>query len=120
MIESLLHRIERLERSAGTAGEALGPSPNDAASIDGAAPAERALERTLTRNGALLLLQGRFDIEPALAYTHSRTSGPVFLAEGNASVVSIGEDAVDRDEVKVGLDLRTGLLGDAQVEANLP
>lgn len=123
MIESLLRRIERLENGESPDVTAEGtdePRPKGTIGIVNSSPAERALERTLTRGGALLLPRGQFEIEPALGYTHSDAGGPVFLAEGDSNVVFIGENAVDRDELRASAELRAGLPGDAQFEVELP
>ncbi len=81
---------------------------------------ERALERTLTQAGALLLPFGQVEIEPGLSYTRRETSSPVFVTSGDAGVVFIGEDRVERDEVRATLDLRAGLPFDSQIELTLP
>jgi hypothetical protein len=143
MIASLLARLEAVERGGpGSRGAALPPPPtllngvtqaaaDDA--VDGAMAAdagpsgaenpndvERALERTLTRAGALLLSPGQMEIEPALSYTRRETSSPVFVSTGDAGVVFIGEDEVERDEVQASLDVKFGLPFDSQLEVSLP
>jgi len=94
-------------------------APPDQAPADQAA-VERALERTLTRAGALLLRPGEIEIEPALSYTRRETSDPVFVTSGDAGVVFIGENEVERDEVTASLDVKAGLPFDSQIELTLP
>ncbi len=93
--------------------------PSDQAPPDQAA-VERALERTLTRAGALLLRPGEIEIEPALSYTRRETSDPVFVTSGNASVVFIGENELERDEVTASIDVKAGLPFDSQIELSVP
>lgn len=81
---------------------------------------ERALERTLTQAGVLLLRPGQLEIEPALAYTRRQISSPAFVSNGDAGVIFIGEDMVERDEVRASVDLKVGLPLDSQVEVSLP
>jgi hypothetical protein len=143
MIASLLARLEAVERGGpGSRGAALPPPPTllngvtqvaagdgvDGAVAPAAGPAgatspddvERALERTLTRAGALLLNPGQMEIEPGLSYTRRETSSPVFVSTGDAGVVFIGEDEVERDEVQASLDVKFGLPFDSQLELSLP
>jgi len=80
----------------------------------------RALERSLTRDGALLLPAGRAEIEPGLRYQRSSETGPVFVSNGDPLVVFVGEDEVERDLVVASLDLRLGLPFDSQLELHLP
>lgn len=81
---------------------------------------ERALERTLTRAGALLLQPGQLELEPSINYTRRSTSSPVFVSNGDTGVIFVGEDEVERDEVRASLDLKVGLPFDSQVELMLP
>jgi hypothetical protein len=143
MIASLLARLEAVERGGpGSQGAALPPPPTllngmtqvaAGNAVDGpVAPAagssgaprqddvERALERTLTQAGALLLNPGQMEIEPGISYTRRETSSPVFVSTGDAGVVFIGEDEVERDEVRASLDVKFGLPFDSQLELSLP
>ena len=81
--------------------------------------AERALERTLTAEGALLLPPGRVEIEPSVQYTRRESDGIVFDRAPNG-VTNFGEVEVERDETRIGLDLRVGLPLNAQLEVGLP
>ena len=145
MIASLLARIEAVERGGpGSRGTALPPpfdlsadappsiigagtaAPAPAAGPDESGPAadpdevERALERTLTRAGVLLLRPGQIEIEPALAYVRRETNSPVFVSSVDSGLVFIGDDRVERDEVRASLDLKVGLPFDSQVEVSVP
>lgn len=76
--------------------------------------AERALERTLTAEGALLLPAGRFEIEPSVQYLRRETD--TFRIEPD----DFGEVSVERDETTVGVDFRLGLPFDTQLEFGVP
>lgn len=107
----------------GTGAEpAAGPATT--AEAEPAPPAraevERALERTLTRAGALLLRPGQIELQPRISYTRRSTSSPVFVSNGDAGVIFVGEDQVERDEVRTSLDVKVGLPFDAQVEVFVP
>ena len=145
MIASLLARLEAVERGGpGSRGTALPPPfelldgenreitargpgvPAPAAGPAGSEAAadpeevERALERTLTRAGVLLLRPGQIEIEPGLSYTRRETSSPVFVSSADSGAVFIGDDRVERDEVRASVDLKVGLPFDSQVEVSLP
>lgn len=124
---SLQSEILNGVQPAATNGDTASPSVGGAwasndpeAETDDPAIVERALERTLTQAGALLLPFGQAEIEPGLSYTRRETSSPVFVTNGDAGVVFIGEDRVERDEVRATLDLRAGLPFDSQIELTLP
>ena len=145
MIASLLARLEAVERGGpGNRGAALpppfdllaeendlvtgrgpaGPEPAAGPGERAAAPdpdeVERALERTLTRAGVLLLRPGQIELEPGLSYTRRETSSPVLVSAADSGVVFIGDDRVERDEVRASVDLKVGLPFDSQVELSLP
>jgi len=91
-------------------------TPGEAPGIVAVDPeaAERALERTLTAEGALLLPAGRFEIEPSVQYLRRETDS--FLIEPG----DFGEVDVERDETTLGLDIRLGLPFDTQFEIGVP
>ena len=85
--------------------------------------AERALERTLTAEGALLLPRGRVEIEPSVRYERSERDEFVGIdvdGDGGIGLGEVGTAQVDRDDTELGLDLRVGLPFDAQLEIGLP
>lgn len=82
------------------------------------AAAQRALERTLTQSGALLLTPGTYEVTPSFSYARSEQSSPV-LAEINGGVVALNERR-QSNEFTPRLDLRMGLPYNAQFEASLP
>ncbi|MCG8694221.1 MAG: hypothetical protein MI806_23685 [Minwuiales bacterium] len=79
---------------------------------------DRALERTLVQEGALLLPFGKAQIEPSFGYTRRENDAPVFFTEGVSTFLA--ERDVRRDEFEVELELRIGLPWDAQFEVGLP
>jgi hypothetical protein len=101
-IERQQQRIEMLERAltpprvATGAGAATAPE-------DAAADSNRALERALVREGALLLSSGTVEVEPNFVISHSS-----------------GDGGFRRNSFGPGLTLRAGLPGRSQVEASLP
>lgn len=85
--------------------------------------AERALERTLTAEGALLLPRGRIEIEPSVRYERDERDEFVGLdvdGDGTIGLGEVGPAQVDRDETELGLDLRVGLPFNTQLEIGLP
>jgi hypothetical protein len=76
--------------------------------------AERALERSLTATGALLLPYGQIEIEPSFTYTRADIREQVFTPAGFAQV------RVRRNEFGQGLGGRVGLPFAAQAELSLP
>ena len=141
VISDLLRRVETLERGWNELPEALtAPEAQDGADVDvdadaepapetdGAAEpgrlvvdpedAERALERTLTTTGLLLLSPGAVEVSPSLSYTRDEDSAPVFFeADGTTTVAT---QKLRRDIVDAGLDVQVGLPFDSQLELSLP
>jgi len=71
--------------------------------------AERALERTLTETGALLLPRGVVEVDPSITY--GRIEEDYTLWTGRT---------VGTNEVRAAVDLRVGLPWDSQFELGLP
>ncbi len=108
-----------------TTAEAAPPADRPAApgtvEVDEEA-AERALDRTLTDVGALLLPAGRMEIAPSISYTRRETQSTAntFVTVGG-DLVAVAQDVrVDRDEVRPTVDLRIGLPWDTQFEVGIP
>lgn len=80
--------------------------------------AERALERSLTREGVLLLPKGFLEIEPGLTYSREENSTPLLFTSDNR--VRAGEAESQVDSITTDLSLRLGLPWDAQVELGIP
>ncbi|MGF1561690.1 MAG: transporter [Geminicoccaceae bacterium] len=147
MIASLLRRVERLERDAVGIEEIADlplqaqPVPQAMASIEPSAGAdtaaqasdaerpaaraalpeelERALERTLSRAGVLLLPTGFIEIEPSLSYTRRENDIPILIS-GGGGLIAAGEEQFTRDEFGAALAARVGLPFDSQFEIRLP
>lgn len=112
---------------------AVNPPPSTAASpaakaagsfdIDEDA-AQRALERTLTQSGALLLQPGTIEFSPGVQYARIEQTSPILLTlpplQNGTSVTSIAESRVRRNEFAVRADVRIGLPMNAQAEFGLP
>jgi hypothetical protein len=137
VIIELLERVESLERRVGVqraaAEPAEGPgedatprSETDLVEVAGApgaivveeGAAERALERSLTRAGALLLPTGVLEVEPSITYARQEDSTPGFVTSGGQ--VFAGEIERNANTLTADLALRLGLPWDSQLEAGLP
>jgi hypothetical protein len=81
------------------------------------ATAQRALERSLVRTGALLLERGRGEIEADLAYSRQENEIPVSVGTPPGTVA---KDTVYRDVVEPSVLLRVGLPARTQFELGLP
>lgn len=121
--------IEQQARQLDSAADPLRrvPSPDPAAPRRAAqadtAPAiddllaERALERTLVRTGALLLRPGSAEIEPSLVYARQESGSPVFVSLDDAQLLARSE--IRRDDWIAAVNTRVGLPFDAQLEAGI-
>jgi len=138
VVTELLERVEALEQRVGLgrpdtgAAEAPGdnPLPRDRKSVtdnsqrapgavvvkEGAA--ERALERALTLEGALLLPSGVLEVEPGLTYARREDSAPR-LVTSDTGVVA-GETAINANTLTADLAVRLGLPWNSQLEIGLP
>lgn len=81
--------------------------------------AQRALERTLTAQGALLLRPKQFDLEPYFDYSRYEYQRPI-LVSSNGSLVEAAPRDVRRNEFDAGLRVRAGLPWDSQLELDVP
>jgi len=138
VITELLERVESLERRNGvrreTKDSANAPAQDAAPTIErdlaqsaDHAPgvvvveegaAERALERSLTRDGALLLPSGVLEIEPGFTYSRQEDTAPSFVTLGGQ--VFAGETERNADNLTTNLALRMGLPWDSQLEIGFP
>jgi len=86
--------------------------------------AQRALERTLTQAGALLLNAGTYELTPSFTYKRNEFTTPTLLSTTNpttgASELLLGNQRTRRNEMTAELDFRAGLPYQAQFEASLP
>lgn len=128
-IIELLERVESLEQRIGVQRQPKQTSDEQeitqtretrapgAIVIDEGA-AERALERSLTRDGALLLPSGVLEIEPGFSYGRKEDSSPGFVTINNQILPS----KVERNTINqtTSLAIRLGLPWDSQLELGLP
>ncbi|MBC7514310.1 MAG: hypothetical protein H7234_07735 [Herminiimonas sp.] len=86
--------------------------------------AQRALERTLTQSGALLLQPGTIEFSPGVQYARIEQTSPILLTlpplQNGAAITSIAESRVRRNEFALRADVRIGLPMNAQAEFGLP
>lgn len=80
--------------------------------------AARALERSLTQSGALLLGPGRYEVEPGLAYRRREDHAPAFVGVGGSIVA--GRQNRNVDDLSIGLTIRLGLTEETQLEIGVP
>lgn len=106
-------------------------SPNSPAPSAGAggveideAAAQRALERTLTQLGALLLQPFTIELTPVFSYAQyertSSTIGSITVPGGGSPVVTIVPQHARVNETAVGFAARLGLPHDLQAELFIP
>lgn len=124
IIIELQRRLEQLERRLTEEGvleleeapeiePVTTPRPQEGLDVDELA-AERALERTLVDEGALLLSAGQAELNPTVSYLHRDNDAP-FVVGGQ-----VIESRVRRNQFQFGLGLAVGLPFDSQVEVNVP
>lgn len=136
VIMELLERVEALERRIGISGspdaaEQQDAEKQNAAGLDGEtsrrapgevvvseAAAERALERSLTQAGALLLRPGQIEVEPRVSYARNEDAVPTFVTDGDRTLAAQLER--DVDSLRADLSVRLGLPGDSQLEVGVP
>jgi hypothetical protein len=142
VILELLERVEALERRLGVEhitdgaseapadapGEAMLPStenvlaeePKDAPGmvVVKEGEAERALERSLTRAGALLLFPGVLEVEPSFRYARNEDSTPLLFT--SSGLTFAGETELNSNSLTADIALRLGLPRDSQLEIGLP
>lgn len=137
VILELLQRVENLERRVGVSKrdpQKITPIEKDM-SLNGEATiadsrqipgkvqvveedAERALERTLTQDGAVLLPSGVFEIQPSLVYSHNENATPAII-NYNGDLFT-GETKRKVDSVIADFGFRLGLPMDSQLEFGIP
>ena len=120
--------VAAAQAPAAAAAEApAGPAPAEGQQTAQTAPGtieidedaiDRALERTLVQEGALLLPFGQAEIQPSFSYTRRVVDFPAAVEIGGQQF--IGEQELRRNEFDFALDLRVGLPFDSQLELGLP
>ena len=80
--------------------------------------AERALERSLTRSGALLLPAGQVELQFATTYASSQQQHPLLYSYEGQPALALRETR--RRDLATNLTARLGLPFDAQLEVTLP
>ncbi len=148
VIDELLRRVDALERQASgnstspAAASEPRPYPGQAPVATGVTPpgttvaraqaeqpapgavvvderaADRALERTLTIEGALLLPKGVIEVAPYTDYTRRDTEFPILL--GFEDITTAGFERIKRDEFTTGLRGGIGLPFASQFEFDIP
>lgn len=86
--------------------------------------AQRALERTLSQSGALLLAPGTFEVSPGFQYSRNEQSSALLITfpapVSGGQVTSITQNRIRRNEFTARADVRVGLPMNAQAEFGLP
>ncbi|MBT5110404.1 MAG: hypothetical protein HOM25_17125 [Rhodospirillaceae bacterium] len=136
----LLRRVEALEKQVGVARTARTTPTKEKAKAEKAtdekavvakkaaqAPgtvivdermAERALERSLSREGALLLPSGVLEVEPSVTFARQEDATSSFVTSGG--VIVAGETERNTNLFSADLGFRLGLPWDSQLEIGLP
>ena len=128
-IIELLERVESLERRVGIQHAkriSEGPSEQQIAAskqtpgkvVVNEDEAERALERSLTLEGALLLPSGVLEVEPGFAYSRREDTAPRFATIGTEIFPT--EIELNANIIAASLALRLGLPWNSQIELSLP
>ena len=76
---------------------------------------DRALERTLTREGVLLLPAGKVEITPSFTYTRRESQAPTQV-DLFGLFAQVRETEIRRDEYAAGISIGVGLPFDSQFE----
>ena len=137
VILELLERVETLEQRVGVEHTLPEPSEPSPGALEGAerkdktppesppgvvtvkeGAAERALSRSLTREGALLLPPGILELEPIVSYARKEDSTPRLFTSD--SQLSAGETDLNTDILTADIAMRLGLPWDSQLEIGLP
>lgn len=131
-VRDLLTRIEAVERSVSPTRFSQPPSSQlnsgdstrtetqqgfGTLEVDEQA-AQRALERTLTQGGALLLPAWRMEFGPSLSSALNQIAFPTVVADGETSRLVMGD--FERTTFTANMDVRVGLPFDSQFELSLP
>jgi hypothetical protein len=138
LIQELRQRVEALEKKLGEQPAPPPPQPQAPQPPPGAAPQPgaaaptpsaseeaaaadenaRALERTLVREGGLVLPRKVIEVEPRFQYTYRGTQG-LNIATVNG-VAQAAQQDVRRDDFEASLAVRAGLPWSMQAEVRLP
>ena len=120
-VETVALKKKPAVRASADTAPASGPSPRTSApgqfEVDEQA-LDRALERTLTREGAVLLPFGTVEIEPGISYVRREFDAPALI--NLFGFPAFGETVVRRNEVVATLAARIGLPLDSQLELDVP
>lgn len=80
--------------------------------------ADRALERTLTEAGALLLAKGKAQVIPSIGFIRRESDNPLLVNIGDD--LAIANLKTKRSEVSANLDFQVGLPWESQLELGIP
>ena len=117
--------IPTTDALAEPAPEAARPKPAAAGTFDiDEDSAQRALERTLSQTGALLLPSGTLEFTPGFQFARIEQTSLVLLSVISPStgqpITTFAESRIRRNEFTARADLRYGLPFNAQAEFSLP
>jgi hypothetical protein len=98
----------------------VAPPPKPTASEEAGREDEgaRALERTLVREGGLVLPKGALEVEPRLQYTYRGSEGLGIFTTGAGAQVA--QQDVRRDDLEASVGIRIGLPASFQAEMRIP
>jgi hypothetical protein len=90
--------------------------PTDSGALDEGG--STALERTLVREGGLLLPEGAIEVEPSLSYLYKESARGVSVLRDD--VIATEQANVREDNVEASVTARIGLPWDSQLELTVP
>lgn len=125
---TLLAQAARQDMAAQSTAETSSSGSSDAPSSDGAfevdeEAAQRALERTLTQTGALLLPSGVIELTPSYSYRRDEARSPVpatFTPSGGTPTTVLVDRRTRRNENIARVEVRAGMPYDTQLEVGFP
>jgi hypothetical protein len=97
---------------------APGPTPTESEEAGAADEGSRALERTLVREGGLVLPRGLIEVEPRLQYIYRGTQVPTLVTING--VPQVADQDVRTNHFEASVAIRGGLPKSFQAEARLP
>jgi hypothetical protein len=116
-IRTLQEKVRQLEQRQLPQQPTLVPNASGMFAVDAVA-AEHALERTLTRSGALLLPAGQAELQFGASYAHSGQQTPALIAQDGQ--LGIGTTTLRRHDAGTSVAARVGLPSDTQFDVTLP
>jgi hypothetical protein len=117
-IEVLEAKLAQATAADQKAKQTAEPTRLSGGTLPGDEETSRALERTLVREGGLLLSPGGFEVEPRYSYTYHSSDGLQIVNVNGQEIIA--QQEVKRDRQDFSLNLRLGLPWRSQLDFRLP